>query len=181
MTLSVARLHGVDWMDKWMMICKGFGRKQSWLKRGNILAFAWRDWGRQWTTSIMIADVPDKIRTEHLNSSRARYRYSSPRNHYRQSCMHVCSSFHLSVSPKRRVVEKNRWRQKVFLFERERWEEFNTAATWLGLRPGQRISFPITSFIRKPLTVVGSRQQCSRGDSDLAGSSAWGRGARHLL
>jgi hypothetical protein len=37
-----------------MMNWKGFGRKWSWHNQGNILAIAWRDWGKPQKTSVRL-------------------------------------------------------------------------------------------------------------------------------
>lgn len=74
-TASVYRLHGIQWWDvQWLG--KGFGRKQIWLDCGNILAFAWRDWGKPWKTSVSRAEVSAEIQTECLlNASLQHYCY----------------------------------------------------------------------------------------------------------
>jgi hypothetical protein len=50
-------------MVKWLMNCKGFVK---WEVRPNwvtILAFAWRDWGKQWKPSVRIDGIPIKTCT----------------------------------------------------------------------------------------------------------------------
>jgi hypothetical protein len=45
--LSTARLYNVKSQDDGLMIkWKRFGRKRSWSNCGDILASAWRDWGK---------------------------------------------------------------------------------------------------------------------------------------
>jgi hypothetical protein len=52
--------------DVLMMTQKRFGWRRLWPNQGTILALAWRDWGKPWTTSVSRACVLVKIQIEHL-------------------------------------------------------------------------------------------------------------------
>jgi hypothetical protein len=52
-------------MARWLLN-DGFRWKRSWLNRGSILAFAWRNWGNPCNISIRIAFILAEVWTEHL-------------------------------------------------------------------------------------------------------------------
>jgi hypothetical protein len=59
----------VEWEDDtrtWTICCKGLGRRQSYPNRGTIPSFDWRNWGKPWIFSVIVAGVPALIRTERL-------------------------------------------------------------------------------------------------------------------
>jgi hypothetical protein len=47
-------------------------------KRGSLPTFTWRDWERSWETSVRIADILIRIRTENLPNTSLEY-YCYPR------------------------------------------------------------------------------------------------------
>jgi hypothetical protein len=67
-------LHSVEQDGHWWTVnCKGFRRNGSWSSPCIILVFSWRQ-----ENLVRIANVPAKIRTQHLpNSSVDRYRYTN--------------------------------------------------------------------------------------------------------
>jgi hypothetical protein len=79
-TLSLHTLNTIDRQGNSLkMIGEVLQAKQSWLHRGIIFAFDWRDWWKPWKTLVRLAGVQAEIVTEQfLNTSVAWYRCASP-------------------------------------------------------------------------------------------------------
>lgn len=77
-------------------------KEVSWRNRGTLPGFALKDWWRPRPTTVMIADVPVKIRTEYLpNTSPERYCYTNPFGYLRCdicSCYLQCLRKHTAIS-----------------------------------------------------------------------------------